>query len=553
MISSMSIRRIAGLGAVGFVALAASACAPSAGSGGAAAGGSDTIVYGKSDGGTTYVRNYNVLGPATEKAPSAELIYEPLARIDYSDGATVQPWLAESLQFDESGTELTIALRDDVVFSDGEPFDADDAVYSLSLPLESPELNLAGVTYSAVEKLDDRSVLVRFDAPSFATINQFASSSLPMVPQHIWEDQDLTTWTNPDPVGTGPFVLSDFVPQQVTLEARDDYWGGELPMRYFKVLATNAETVKTQLLRGDVDWGPTSWPNAEDEFVAVSPETNLYQLYATGGAYSMMYNTAQPPFDDPAVRRAFAMTIPRSDITATLNRPGTEAGPTGLVDQIYEDWIVPEYRGLVQEVDAEGALAALEESGYEVVDGALEKDGQRYTPRISFNQDFGWNAYADIMINSWREVLGVEVASAGAPGATLWDQQKLGDFDMTIATTGGAGVYGVYSFLHSRYVEPVGTSSATNTGRWSDPETDAAVEAMEVAADDEALKAAAQDLQRIVVDEVPFSPLYNSYWFVDINASDWTGWPSPDDFDAVPFPSLGADATLTMLGLEPRS
>lgn len=540
-------RTAAALAAAGLVA-ALAACAPGPAP---TAAGTDTIVFGKSDGGTTYVQNYNVLGPATEKAPNAELIYEPLARIDYSAGATVEPWLAESLEFDETGTELTVALRDDVTFSDGEPMTADDVVYSLGLPLERPELNLAGVTYSGVEGVDESTVLVTFDEPSFAALNQFASSMLPIVPEHIWSEQDLTTWTNPEPVGTGPFTLDAFAPQQVTLKAREDYWGGDLPMTYFKILATNAETVKAQLLRGDVDWAPTSWANAEEEFVGADPENHLYQLYATGGAYSMLYNTAQAPFDDVHLRRALALTIPRSDITATLNRPGTEAGPTGLVDQIYEDWLLPEYQGVVQEVDADAALAELEQSGYQVVDGALVRDGQRYEPTLSFNQDFGWNAYADIMINSWREHLGIEVRPAGAPGATLYDEQQTGQFDLTIGTTGGAGVYGVYSFLHSRYAVPIGEAAATNVGRWNDPETDAAIEAMAVASSEEELKTAAQDVQRIVVDEVPFSPIYNSYWFVDINASDWTGWPTPEDFDAVPFPSLGPDTIRTLMALEP--
>ncbi|RWZ46215.1 ABC transporter substrate-binding protein [Labedella phragmitis] len=530
------------------LALGVSACAPSTSASNQRV---DTIVFGKSDGGTTYVRNYNVLGPATEKAPNAELIYEPLARIDYSDGAVVKPWLADALTFDENGTTLTIDVRDDVTFSDGEPMDADDVAYSLTLPLDRPELNLAGVTYTTVEKIDDDTVEIGFDSPSFAALNQFASSSLPIVPEHIWSEQDLTTWTNPEPIGTGPFVLDAFASQQVTLEARDDYWGGEMPMTYLKILATNAETVKAQLLRGDVDWAPASWAGAEEEFVAKAPETNLYQLYATGGAYSMMYNTARAPFDDVNLRKALALSIPRSDITATLNRPGTEAGPTGLVDQIYEDWLAEDYAGVVQEVDADAARAALVASGFEVVDGALVKDGETYTPRLSFNQDFGWNAYADIMINSWKDVLGISVAPAGAPGATLYDQQKTGDFDLTIATTGGAGVYGVYSFLDSRYVEPIGEAAATNIGRWDDPETDAILAAMTEASDEDALKELGKQMQHIVVEEVPFSPLYNSYWFVDVNASNWTGWPTPEDFDAVPFPSLGPDTILTLQSLEP--
>lgn len=73
------------------------------------------------------------------------------------------------------------------------------------------------------------------------------------------------------------------------------------------------------------------------------------------------------------------------------------------------------------------------------------------------------------------------------------------------------------------------------------------------AADEDTLRSLGQEMQRIVVDEVPFSPLYNSYWFVDVNATYWTGWPTPDDFDAVPFPSLGPDTVRTLLSLKPAS
>ncbi|MEO3802983.1 ABC transporter substrate-binding protein [Nonomuraea sp. B1E8] len=510
----------------------------------------DTIVFGKTDAGTTYVRNYNVVGPATQKTTNAEMIYEPLLRIDYSDGGTVKPWLAESFEFDEKGTRLTIKVRQGVTFSDGAPLTVDDVVFSLRLPLENPDFNLAGTTYEDVEKVDGSTVAVTFGEPGFSEINQFASSSLPMVPKKIWEKQDLNAWTNPDPVGTGPFVLESFAAQQITLRARDDYWGGKLPMKYLKIIPTNQDAVKAQLLRGEVDWAIQSWPGAEQEYVAKDPQKHLYQLYATGGAYSMLYNTAKPPFDDVHVRRALAMTIPRGDIVTTLNRPGTEAGPTGLVDLVYRDWIKPEYRGKVQQVDAEGARRELAEGGWTVDDGKLVKDGKAYAPSLSFNQDFGWAPYADIMINSWKSALGLKVKSAGAPGANLYESQQLGTFDLTIATTGGAGVSGVYSMLAGRAVKPVGKKAATNLGRWKDAKTDAVLSDLMGTSDVGRLKQLAQDMQTIVVDQVPFSPIYNSYWFVAINAGRWTGWPTPEKFTYVPFPNLGPDTTMTLMNLK---
>lgn len=530
------------------VVAAAAGCAK----GGANSGAADTVVFGSTDGGTTYVRNFNVVSPATDKAPGASMIYEPLTRIDYSDGAVIKPWLAESWEFDATGKTLTFALRTDVAFSDGAKMTADDVAYSLSLPLENPQFNAAGATYKTVATTDETHVAVTFGAPAFSELKQFASLSLPVVPKAIWSTQDLSTWTNPDPVGTGPFTLDKFAAQQVTLAARDDYWGGDLPMKTFKIVATNKDAVKAQLLRGEVDWGPISWSGAQQEYVDIDPEKHLYQLYANGGAYSVLFNTAKAPFDDVHVRRALSMTIDRTAIVTTLNRPGTEAGPTGLVDQVYADWLRPEYKGVVQPVDATAAQAELAAGGWSVADGKLVKDGESYEPSLSFNQDWGWADYANLMIGTWKDTLGLDVKPVGAPGATLYDQQKAGDFDLTIVTTGGAGVYGVYSFLSSRFLKPLGESAAANNGRWNDPETDALLDGMSQTDDVDELKALAQDVQKIVVDEVPFSPIYNSYYFVNINASKWTNWPTPESFTAIPFPSSGPDATLTLLGLQPR-
>ncbi|MFF2846571.1 ABC transporter substrate-binding protein [Streptomyces sp. NPDC058001] len=536
------------------VSLAASSCTAGTGTtGNSGGGGADTLVFGKTDGGTTFVRNYNVFGPAAQKAPSAEMIYEPLARVDYGDGAKVKPWLAKSMTFDRAGTTLTVKLRDDVTFSDGKKMTADDVEFSLGIPLSDPSFNLGGVTYDKVAKVDEATVTVHFPKPAFSELGQLGSVTMPIVPKHIWARQNLKTWTNPDPVGTGALALSKFSAQQVTLTARDDYWGGELPMKRVKIIPSGPDAVRAQLLRGDIDWALSAWSGAEKEYVAKDPRHHLYQRYATGGAYALFYNTAKAPFDNVHLRRALAMTIPRSDIVATLERPGTEAGPTGLVDEIYEDQLLPEYRGKVQKVDRAAAKAELAKSGFTVQGGKLVKDGKSWSPTLSFNQDYGWDAYANIVIKSWESVLGVKVKPVGAPGANLFEAQQNGEFDLTINTTAGAGAPGVYSALSSRALRPLGQKAATNFGRWKDAETDAAVEKLIGSNDPKALEDASHTMQRIVAQKVPYSPIYNSYWFIAINSKHWTGWPTPENFHAVPFPGLGPDTTLTLLGLKPAA
>ncbi|SFF77893.1 peptide/nickel transport system substrate-binding protein [Actinacidiphila alni] len=532
------------------IPLGATACKGGTAAAGGGSKGSGTLVFGKTDGGTTFIRNFNVFGPAIQKSPNAEMIYETLARVDYSDGAKVKPWLAKSLEFDPTGTTLTITLRTDVTFSDGKPMTADDVAFSLNLPLKDPSFNLGGTTYDRVTKKDGSTVVVHWPHPAFSELSQLASAQVPVVPAHIWSGKDLKSWTNPDPVGTGPFALDRFAAQQITLRARTDYWGGRFAVKQLKIIPTNGDALRAQLVRADVDWALAAWGNGEQEYAAKDPRHHLYQKYATGGAYSMFYNSARAPFDDVHLRRALAMTIPRKDIVTTLQRPGTEAGPTGLVDEIYRDVILPEYRGKVQAVDPAAAQKELALSGYQVKGGKLVKDGKSYSPKLSFNQDFGWDPYANMMTRSWEQHLGIKVKTVGAPGANLYEQQQTGAFDLTISTSGGAGVAGVYSALSSRAFRPLGQTAATNFGRWKDTATDAAITKLLSSDDPAVTKSAGEQLQRVVAEQVPFSPIYNSYWFVLINAQHWTGWPTPDHFSYVPFPGLGPDTTLTLLNLK---
>ncbi|MFK4272709.1 ABC transporter substrate-binding protein [Streptomyces milbemycinicus] len=507
-------------------------------------------MFGKTDGGTTFVRNYNMFGPATQKSPNSEMIYEPLARVDYNDGAKVKPWLAKSLEFDGAGTTLTVKLRDDVTFSDGKPMTADDVVFSLGIPLKDPSFNVGGTTYERVAKKDATTVTVHWKQPAFSELNQLASIQVPIVPKHIWEGKDLKSWSNPDPVGTGPFTLERFAAQQVTLRARDDYWGGKFALKELKVIPTSGDAVRAQLLRGDVDWALVAWNGAEKEYEAKDPKHHLYQKYATGGTYALFFNTAKAPFDNVHLRRALAMTIPRKDIVTMLQRPGTEAGPTGLVDEVFGDVILPEYRHKVQPVDGAGAQQELALSGFKVQGGKLVKDGKSYAPKLSFNQDYGWDPYANSMIRSWQKHLGITVKQVGAPSANLYEQQQSGDFDLTINYTLGGGVGSVYSGLSSRAYRPLGEKAATNYGRWKDQATDAALGKLLGSNEPAVTKSAGEEIQKIVAEQVPYSPIYNSYWFIAINASHWEGWPAPENFTYVPFPGLGPDTTLTLMNLK---
>ncbi|KAA3659315.1 MAG: hypothetical protein DWQ04_22730, partial [Chloroflexi bacterium] len=147
-----------------------------------------------------------------------QAVMEPLFILNYESGE-IMPWLAESSSQNEAADVWTITLREGIEWSDGEPMTADDVVFTMNMLLEYPELDMAGeinTWVESVEKVDELTTQFtltgtnpRFILDHFA-VKIYGRHNI--MPQHIWEGQDPTTFTNYDPaqgwpVYTGPYLL----------------------------------------------------------------------------------------------------------------------------------------------------------------------------------------------------------------------------------------------------------------------------------------------------------------------------------------------------------
>ena len=103
----------------------------------------------------------------------------------------------------------------------------------------------------------------------------------PIVPKHIWEN---IADPNSDPltdeglaVGTGPYVLSNWSTESVTLQANPDYWGGELavPTLNYVSYGDNA-ALTTALVSGDADWAQAFIPQVQDSYLAADRTTTSW-------------------------------------------------------------------------------------------------------------------------------------------------------------------------------------------------------------------------------------------------------------------------------------
>ena len=286
--------------------------------------------------------------------------YDRLTQID-QDGA-VQPMLATSWEFAEDASTLTFELRDDVVFHDGTPFDAEAAKANLDRARTQETGAGTFVDLLAVESVEvvgPTTVQLNLSTPASALPAILSDQAGMMISPAAFENPDLATM----PVGSGPFVATEFRVDEVMLaEANEDYWDPELPrvdnleLRYILDPTTRLNaTASGEIHGGTLDVGQFSRADAEDLGLVLTDRfsTALFQLFL---------NTERvPALANPAVRRAIAMAVDQEGINTALYNE--ECAPN---DQVFGDGWYPHNPDIDSDYlpfDPEMARQILEEEG----------------------------------------------------------------------------------------------------------------------------------------------------------------------------------------------
>lgn len=245
------------------------------------------------------------LNPVTAvDRPSREVLARMHADLIHINRVTqrTEPVLAESWTVSKDGRQYTLHLRPGIRFSDGQPFDANDVVFSFQVYLDEKVHSTQRDLLSAhgqritVQNLDPYTVLFKLAQPDAAAERLF--DDVAMLPRHLlgkaYEDGTLAqAWslaTPPDQIaGLGPFRLKKYVPgQQVTLERNPYYWkadakGNRLPylddLTFLVVASEDAEAIRFQ--SGDTD--VISRLNSENyALLAKDQESRGYRLEDLG-------------------------------------------------------------------------------------------------------------------------------------------------------------------------------------------------------------------------------------------------------------------------------
>ncbi|WP_432843990.1 ABC transporter substrate-binding protein [Dactylosporangium sp. CA-092794] len=468
------------------------------------------------------------------------VIYEPLMMWNPVKPADpMKPWLATAAKWNTDYTSVTVTIRDNATWSDGEKVTADDVAYTYKLIRDNEALNEQGlpITDATVSGSD---VTITFKGSQFVA-QQKAIAKVPIVPKHIWEKiSDPKTEANKNPIGSGPYTLKSFTPQTTTLTVRDKGYWQDLPqvkeLRYTSYNDNNAQT--TALSNGESEWSFVFIPNVKTVFIDKDAANHKIWAPPVLGIHGLYINTTKAPFNDPKLRVAMGMVINRDDIFNTA-----EAGyfhplvksVTGLPSPAGDSFISDDYKGKDYKVDVEGAKSLLTSAGYKL-DGTTLKDPSGKPVTLTLTDPAGWSDYQTSLeiVKANLATIGIAATVDKANQDAWFKNVEAGQFDAGFRwTDGGSTPYDIYrTIMDGDLLKPIGTASpAGNFGRFDNKDATAALRAYQNATDDATRKTALATLQKIFVEQAPMIPVGADNIGGAYSTKHWTGWPD----DANPY------------------
>lgn len=509
-----------------------------------------------------FVRNFNPLLPSGARDFTIGAIYEPLFVFNRLQGETL-PWLATSYEWiGKDYRAMKMNIRKDVNWSDGKPFSASDVVFTFNLIKKYPAFDINGV-WSFLDKVELKSpeeillTMKRTYVPGFSNI-----AGQIIVPEHIWSKiEDPQTFSNPEPVGTGPFTeITLFRDQVYELAKNPDYWQKGKPYidgLRFPAYASN-DQANLALIKGDVDLAGNFVPAVERIYAKKDPQHNHFWSPLVGPMIFLYLNTQKAPFDNADVRKAISMAINRPMVIEVAMFHYTSIPhPSGLTDA-FKSWRVDPVgeQASWMNYEPKKAEAALAAQGWTRKDSkSLLKNAAGQTINIELTVVNGWSDWvrAAQIIASNLQAVGIDAKVKSKDFGAWFEGLQKGSFDASISWSGeGADPYPFYRQLMSEEtIQPVGTASPVNWHRFSDPTVTKLLREFEGTADDATKRRIITEVQNRFMDTVPALPLFPAPAWGEYNTRYFEGFPHAGNPYAMLSPNFRPEILLMLTTLRP--
>jgi peptide/nickel transport system substrate-binding protein len=489
------------------------------------------------------------------------LIYEPLIQFDLAAPPAYYPWLATSYAWSNAGKAITFTIRQGVKWNNGTPFTPADVAFTFNLLKSNTAINIDGLSISSVST-SGNTVTLTFPTAQYTNLEQIAGTGI--VPSAIWSAVgNPATYTDPTPVGTGPYMLASFTPQGFTLKQNPYYWqlaSVHVPKVFFPVYTSNTGAL-TALFSGAIDWTGNFIPGLQKNFVDTNPAEHGF-WEAPGGTNSLIPNLNKWPTNQLAVRQAISAAIDRTTI-ATEGEAGLEnpvLNATGLTLPTFNAWSGPVASMTVSATaNAAAAEAILTKAGYtKGSNGFFAKGGKTVSLTIVDPAAYTDYAQDDAIVAGDLRAAGIDATFVGL-AVTAWNSDVAsGNFQLTMHwSNGGLTPYNMYEgWLDSSLA--TGSNATGDYERLNNPTINAELATLAGAATTAQQTADLVPLEMYVAQNLPVIPTTTASEWFEYNSQNYVGWPSQSNPYQTGQPSgtnLGAGAgtdEVVILHLRPR-
>lgn len=287
-----------------------------------------------------------------------------------------------------------------------------------------------------IKVLDTYTVEFTFANPYLDAMVKFIDK--PVFAKHVWDTIPVGQWGDAtqllqNPVGTGPYKVVEYVPDQyVKMEANPDYFKGEPLIKNFIFKVTNAETRPNEMAAGDVDMGEVNAWRTENVKTYIDNQIPIAEIPDVNATY-MVFDTTDPILSDVSVRQAILYAIDRQSIVDALQnghgsvtnapmKPSSPVYPDGLNDYAYS---------------VDKAKELLAQAGWTDTDndGFADKDGQKLHLTYTYSTNTENTQLAQVL-QQYLKMAGIELELIAQDFNTVLAMQKDSTQKFNISTMG---------------------------------------------------------------------------------------------------------------------
>ena len=428
----------------------------------------------------------------------------------------VVPGVAEKWEISADGLVYTFHFRANAKWSNGDPVTAMDFVqsyqreltpaigsqysYMLWLVVGAQDYLTGKITDFAktgFKALDARTLQLTLRQPApflLHAMNHYAwyPVHIPTVKKFGGLDRRNTNWTRPENyVGNGPYVLKTWRPSQVIIAERSPtYWDRDRvkidEIDFYPIEL--AETEERMFRTGQLDI--TNEVPLTKVAVYRRDQPNLIRVDPWCGLYYYRFNVQRKPFDDVRVRRALALSIDREslvkNVTLADELPAYNFTPQNLLGFMSRDTF---------KADVAEARRLLAAAGY--------PDGKGF-PKVEllYNTLEKHRVIAEALQQMWRKNLGVDITLYNQEWKVYIDAQHSKNYQFQ-----RAGWIADYVDPHV-FFDIWETDGGNNDTNWGSPAYDRLLHAALSAPNDPARFGIYQQMEKILIDEMPVMPIF---------------------------------------------